>query len=139
LGNGDGTFQPVVSYASGGSDADSVAVADVNGDGKLDLVVANLCGINNCSGVVGVLLGNGDGTFKPSVTYSAGDAETKSVAIADVNGDGRLDILVAAQNTVGVRLGNGDGTFQPAVTYASGGGGAGGYLVSSGRRCERRR
>src|ERR1700686_3460962 len=71
LGNGDGTFQSVVSYASGGSDADSVAVADVNGDGKLDLVVANLCGINNCFGVVGVLLGNGDGTFKPSVTYSA--------------------------------------------------------------------
>jgi hypothetical protein len=68
LGNGDGTFQSVVSYASGGSDADSVAVADVNGDGKPDLVVANVCGIHVCSSMVGVLLGNGDGTFKPSVT-----------------------------------------------------------------------
>ena len=41
LGNGDGTFQTAVTYGSGGFDAYSVAVADVNGDGKPDLVVAN--------------------------------------------------------------------------------------------------
>lgn len=43
LGNGDGTFHPAVSYGSGGSLAQSVAVEDVNRDGKLDLVVANYC------------------------------------------------------------------------------------------------
>ena len=43
LGNGDGTFQTAVTYGSGGYWANSVAVADVNGDGKPDLLVANFC------------------------------------------------------------------------------------------------
>ncbi len=42
LGNGDGTFQTAVTYDSGGYAANSVAVADVNGDGKPDLLVANV-------------------------------------------------------------------------------------------------
>ncbi len=48
LGNGDGTFQTAVTYDSGGYEAISVAVADVNGDGKPDLVVANRCADNTC-------------------------------------------------------------------------------------------
>ena len=62
---------PVVTYGSGGTGASSVAVADVNGDGKPDLVVANICASStDCSkGTVAVLLGNGDGTFQTAVTY----------------------------------------------------------------------
>ena len=65
LGNGDGTFQAPVTYSSGGYQSYSVAIGDVNGDGKPDLVAANLCqSAGNCgNGGVGVLLGNGDGTF----------------------------------------------------------------------------
>jgi hypothetical protein len=127
LGNGDGTFQTAVSYGSGGYEAYSIAVADVNGDGKLDVVVANDCASStNCTnGMVGVLLGNGDGTFQPAISYSSGGSGARSIAVADVNGDGKPDLLVANfSGTVGVLLGNGDGTFQPAVTYNSGGDGA---------------
>jgi hypothetical protein len=133
LGNGDGTFQPAVTYPSLGLYADAIAVADVNGDGNPDLVVAN-CGSsfsqNNCvstsgSGDLAVLLGNGDGTFKAAVPYSLGASGATSVAVADVNGDGKLDLIVATgSNTaglVGVLLGMGDGTFQAEVTYSSGG------------------
>jgi hypothetical protein len=138
LGNGDGTFQAAVSYSSGGQNAYSVAVADVNGDGKPDLVVANECYSGDCPGVgggVSVLLGNGDGTFQGAVSYNSGAYEAISVAVADVNGDGKPDLLVANECTslsfpnnncegdgeVGVLLGNGDGTFQAAVSYSSGG------------------
>jgi hypothetical protein len=122
LGKGDGTFQAAVTYGSGGITARSVAVADVNGDGKPDILVANWIGSG--SGVVGVLLGNGDGTFQTPVAYDAGGYLTSSVAVADLNGDGKPDIAVAnATGTVGVLLGNGDGTFQTAVTYSPGGSG----------------
>ncbi|PYX32539.1 MAG: hypothetical protein DMG77_03100 [Acidobacteria bacterium] len=124
LGNGDGTFQPVVTYDSGGSTTVSIAVADVNADGKPDVVVANECGnTSTCAdGSVGVLLGNGDGTFQKATTYDTKYA-IDSVAGADVNGDGKLDLLVASggNSRVGVLLGNGDGTFQPVVIYESGG------------------
>ena len=129
LGNGDGTFQTAVTYGSGGYDTLSLAVGDVNGDGKPDLVVANCgyCGTGNDS--VGVLLGNGDGTFQTAVPYDSGGSTSRSVAVGDVNGDGKPDLVVANQcvissncmnGLVGVLLGNGDGTFQAAVTYASG-------------------
>jgi hypothetical protein len=132
LGNGDGTFQPAVAYGSGGYAAISLAVGDVNGDGKPDLLVANSCGSSdNCAGngTVGVLLGKGDGTFQPAVAYSSGGFLAVSVAVGDVNGDGKPDLLVANQCTddlcangsVGVLLSNGNGTFQPAVAYSSGG------------------
>lgn len=120
LGNGDGTFQPAVAYASGGYQTRSVAVADVNGDGKLDLLVTSCCG---ASGVVGVLLGNGDGSFQPVVTYASGGNDALTVVVADVNRDGKPDLVVANENSVdvGVLLGNGDGTFQTATTYPAGG------------------
>jgi len=136
LNNGDGTFTTAVTYSSGGQQPESVAIADVNGDGKPDLVVANLCA-NACvtgvtDGSVGVLLGNGDGTFQPVVTYDSGGLQAFSVAVADMNGDGKPDLVVAngcvpancgipgGTGSVAVLMGNGDGTFQTAVTYNAG-------------------
>jgi hypothetical protein len=123
LGNGDGTFQPAVTYGSGAFYPVSVAVADLNGDGKADIVVANECGSVTCDGWVVVLLGNGNGTFQAAVTYSSGGTYAESVAVADVNGDGKPDLLVSGgtKGAVGVLLGNGNGTFQPAKTYLTDG------------------
>lgn len=81
--------------------SDSVVVADVNGDGKLDLVVADHCPASGCitfeQGAVEVLLGNGDGTFQAAADYDSGGYPDDSVAIKDVNGDGKPDLLVANQ------------------------------------------
>jgi hypothetical protein len=126
LGNGNGTFQTVKTYGTGGwgSFASPLAVADVNNDGKLDILVGNQCPQENGNcvgdGTVGVLLGNGNGTFQTSVTHDTGSGSTISMAVADLNGDGKLDLAVANNGTT-VLLGNGDGTFQPAQTYFGGG------------------
>ncbi len=126
LGNGDGTFQLPTVYNSGGDGTNAVAVRDVNGDGKPDVVVANLCapGCNGgiYTGMVGVLVGSGDGTLQPVVNFATGGTYATAMAVADVNGDGKLDLVVGNNGTssVGVLLGNGDGTFQPAVSYGSG-------------------
>lgn len=122
LGNGDGTFQPPVSYDTGGNNA-AVAVADVNRDGKPDLVVVNGCGDANCftPGSLGVLVGNGDGTFQPVVTYPGFSG--RLLAVADFNRDGNPDLAVVSYSSspLSVLLGNGDGTFQAPVTYDPGG------------------
>jgi hypothetical protein len=114
LGNGDGSFQPMAFYDAGGLQPTSVEIRDVNGDGKPDLLVANVCGtVPGCGGAddgtVGILLGNGDGTFQPQATFAtAGSSGTAvgSLAVADLNGDGRPDLVVAniVENTVGVLL-----------------------------------
>ena len=119
-------FASIVDYASGGVGAYAIAVGDVNGDGNPDLVVANQSADSTGgNGSVGVLLGNGDGTFRAAVPYPSGGYQTEAIALADVNLDGKLDLVVTsccgARGVVGVLLGNGDGTFQPATTYDSGG------------------
>jgi FG-GAP-like repeat len=102
LNNGDGTFN-LVGTAISPSMGGPLAIGDLNGDGNLDLV-----------GDVGVLLGNGDGTFTPlgSNPGSGVPGGTISIALADVNGDSMLDVVVADQNSVKVQLGNGDGTTE---------------------------
>jgi large repetitive protein len=115
LGNGDGAFQAPTTYNSGGFPR-SFAVADVNGDGKLDLLVPT-----QTNDSVGVLLGNGDGTFGAVTSYAVGNAPV-FVTVGDFNRDGKLDLVVVndSANSVSVLLGNGDGTFQTQVTYATG-------------------
>jgi hypothetical protein len=123
IGNGDGSFQPPVNYPAGIGPT-SVAVGDFNGDGKLDLVVAN-AGISTEFGTLSVFIGNGDGTFQAATSYTLGIDPT-SVVIADFNGDGELDLAVSVSGTIGangtvaVLLGNGDGTFGSPVTYGVG-------------------
>jgi len=129
LGNGDGTFQSPSQYYAGDQGPTSLAVADVNHDGKPDIIVANIS-----SGDVSVLLGNGDGTFRAQTIaeHTAGTGTATPhyavgnnpiyIAVADVNGDGNPDILVANYNdgTISVLLGRGDGTFRPQTTLAVG-------------------
>ena len=129
LGNGDGTFQSATSYSLTSTNGQSIVLGDVNGDGKLDVVVVFQCDNNNCnSGGADVLLGNGDGTFQPAVDYSAGGLYTLGASIGDVNGDGKADLVLISEcnssnnctnGVASVLLGNGDGTFQPAVTYST--------------------
>ncbi len=121
LGNGDGTFVSGATYDSGGWFPFEVMLADVNGDGKLDIVVANSGQDELGGGSVGILLGNGDGTFQPVVTHSVGVTLVWAIAIGDVNGDLNPDVIAATGGGVSVLLGNGDGTFRPYVPYDTGG------------------
>jgi len=113
-------FNPPINYDSGGYGPIAVALGDLNGDGKLDVVVAN---IN--SGTIGVLLGNGDGTFQPAKTFPAGSYPFY-VVLADFNHDGKLDVAVANRNIykgapgqVSILLGDGKGGFSSPVSYGA--------------------
>jgi hypothetical protein len=102
-----------VSYPTGGIDAESIAVGDFNGDGKLDLAVANP---NNL--ILSILLGNGDGTFAAPLTSTPASGWISSLAVADFNGDGHADLVVGndSANSVTVLLGKGAGTFPTAIS-----------------------
>jgi len=91
-----------------------VRAADFNGDGKLDLVTANL-GTNTMS----VFLGNGDGTFQRDTLYGGGGGYCAFLAVGDLDEDGHLDFVVThwAQDTMAVFLNRGDGTFFPGTAY----------------------
>ncbi|MGY3088379.1 hypothetical protein ACVWYF_001412 [Hymenobacter sp. UYAg731] len=114
-----GGFAAVSTYSTGaGSQPYSVALGDTNGDGRLDIVTAN-----NNTNEAGVLLGMASGGFAPVVAYSTGTGSSPAdVALADVNGDGRPDIITANSATakVGVLLGRAGGGFAPVTLYATG-------------------
>ena len=115
LGNADGTYAARIVTVVGFRAA-SVASADLDGDGRADLVAANWG-----SSALSVLRGNGDGTFVPPVDYASG-FHPVAVTIADLNADGRLDLAAANYDgySVSVLLGNGDGSFHPRSDFGAG-------------------
>jgi hypothetical protein len=116
LGNGDGTFQAARHFETG-INVTAVTVGDINGDGRLDIALANT-GFGH-DATVSVLLGNGDGSFQLAQNFDAG-IYPGSVALADVNRDGHLDLVVTA-GSVRVLLGNGDGSLRSTgVNYVAG-------------------
>jgi len=116
LGRGDGTFDNPKGYAS--PFPLWVTTGDVNGDGKTDVIAASETIIERLilPGGVSVLLGNGDGTLKPSHGYIAAQF-TRSVAVADMNGDKKVDLVSTdwSKGTATILLNTGPATFAPVV------------------------
>ncbi len=117
LNDGNGTFADPVEYDAGDR-PNSIALGDLDGDGDLDLAVAN-SGDDNIS----ILLNLGDGTFGDGVTYPVGD-NPSSIVSADLDGDGDLDVAVGAldwdpyrHGTVSVLLNQGNASLGDMVTY----------------------
>lgn len=125
-GNGDGTFKLKGAWPAGPV-ANALVFGDFNGDGKLDLAIANTGNYGGQNGNVSVLLGNGDGTFTAGKTIPLSGGTSigpYSIVAGDFNRDGRLDLavglLTTSENTgagIAVLPGNGDGTFQSGMSY----------------------
>lgn len=128
LGRGDGTVDPAVTLpvANGLSSPFSVAVGDFDGDGRLDMAIAD----NRNQSLV-LRLGNGDGTFGPEIVLREGGSSPFICIASDVNVDGKLDLVCANRSSsdVSVLLGRGDGTFQDPVVSSTGPG-TGPYAVA---------
>ena len=118
LGKGDGTFTALPNGALPGLGSDSnidlssIAAADLNGDGKADLVLGPIQSFNPYVNGVAVAIGNGDGTFQPPIIFSARlnapGIGANQIALGDVNGDLIPDIVTAAGT---ILLGDGKGGF----------------------------
>jgi hypothetical protein len=112
-----GTFNPAVTYDSGGANATAVTLADVNGDGHPDILVANNCyplsGCPQQQGGVAVLLNDTTGKFGAATSYATPGPAT-SIAVGDVNADGKPDLFVGASTYgAGYLAGDGSGNFSP--------------------------
>jgi large repetitive protein len=114
LNNGDGTFRAPIVVNTFGHPYSALAVADINGDGKLDLVGTFFSGFD-------VLLGNGDGTFRAPITTAGSGTNYTSLAVGDFNGDGKPDVAVVnissnhfLTTVVSIFLNQGNRTFMAA-------------------------
>ena len=117
LGTGNGKLATKVDYPTARSPS-ATAIGDLNHDGQPDVVTGNYGRAH-----VSVLLGKGDGTLAPHVDSEEPTEGTKSIAIADLNGDGDVDLGIGdaegrgPPGNFGMMPGNGDGTFDPEITY----------------------
>ncbi len=116
LGNGDGTFAPRNDSAVGDTPV-AVEIGHIDSDSQLDLVVAN----RNSSNSITLLLGQGAGTFVPAASPSESFGDARGLCLADLNGDGRSDLVVThgVPHGFSVLLGNGDATFGPSTRYGT--------------------
>jgi hypothetical protein len=130
FGNGDGTFrsEPARDFAQSADDdavvVQGIAAGDLDGDGKLDLVLASTLHAPDYPGFVGVLLGKGDGTFRRG--GGAGGFNRfypSAVALADLDGDGKLDVIanITRDHVVLTALGKGDGSLGPVAYHQAAG------------------
>jgi VCBS repeat protein/PASTA domain-containing protein/FG-GAP repeat protein len=123
LNEGDGSFQASVEYGTrtGEGDSNAIAIGDLNGDGTADLATANI-GFRGY-GSVFVFINRGGGTFRAPRHFKTGLFEPTSVAIADLNGDGRADMATANRGVAAVSLllNTGEGRFQAKLDYRPGG------------------
>lgn len=120
LGTGTGTFQTSATnyaFALAGSQAQSVKLADLNGDNKLDIIA----GTSGVGGGTNIYIGSGTGAFQTAVGYAG---STVSIGVGDINHDGKMDLIEGTgSGTVQIRIGNGDGTLSNGNSYDVTGGG----------------
>jgi hypothetical protein len=124
LGNGDGTFGAMTVLPSGSFPGlyFGLAVADFNGDGKLDIAATDFGSPSGGTGTLVFYAGNGDGTFGKPTSVSLPASFPGSLASADFNGDGKQDIIIGYPNAGVIAFGNGDGTFgvnTPEFVYST--------------------
>ena len=120
-GNGDGTFRAAVTLlgAYGGG---ALNIADLNGDGVADVISASNTSVPPGVNKVDIFLGNSSGGFDAVSVHGTPTLLIDDLALQDLNGDGRLDMVTVGRNSdsIGVSLGNGDGTFQLGTAYTVG-------------------
>lgn len=119
LGQGDGSFIKVATYATESSTSHEISFGDINGDGYLDMVSAGLT--DSLKGEATVFIGNGNGTFREIGTYATQGSASRAVKMGDINGDGLLDLVTAGYGGAGpgltIFMGRGDGTFGAGTSY----------------------